>query len=87
MAKADVKQATDVIGNLFDNAHRLQEEKHDLLKDIDSNRKALRTLWEAGALSDEQATELSELYPPRTRKDAEDGQESAENGSDDAPQE
>lgn len=62
--------AKDVIGDLFKSADELKGEKEALLKDIDANRKALRTMKDAGALTPEQSKKVDELYPPRGGNEA-----------------
>lgn len=62
-------KADALVDNLFAKAVALRDEKAEVIRDIDFNRKALRTLADADALSPEQVAKVDELYPPRKTKD------------------
>jgi hypothetical protein len=60
--------ATDVIAKLLQDAEDLSEEKDDLNERREANRKGLRALADAGALTDQQVAAMNGYYPPRKRK-------------------
>lgn len=66
------KTGNDVIGQLFETATDLQDEKSDLQQRIAANRSALRTMRDAGVLTDEQYDTVDAIYPPRKSKDEDD---------------
>jgi hypothetical protein len=68
------------IDEMFDDAYELQEQKDALMKKIGANRDVLRKMQTLGKLDAQAEKDLAELYPPRTKKDAEDGDD---NGDDD----
>lgn len=62
-------KGTDVIEQLFADADALTEDKKELAARIDANRKALRTMRDAGVLTDEQYDRVDTIYPPRQRSE------------------
>lgn len=58
----------DRLGNLFDEAFKLREEKTKLSERISANRESLRNLAGTGILSADEKKQVDELYPPRERK-------------------
>lgn len=53
---------------LLTNAQRLQDEKDNLMAQIDANRKGLRSLRTQNLMSAEQSAAVEEFYPTRERK-------------------
>lgn len=76
MAKADDQK--DIVQDLFDKGHELQEEYAALLQERSGVRDSLRNLAKAGMLTEPQLADLEELYPERKRNAEEVGDETTE---------
>lgn len=61
-----------IIDQLFDTAFALREEKADFQARQEANRNALRTMRDAGVMTDDQAAQVEELYPTRQRRTGDD---------------
>lgn len=59
----------DPIATLFAKADELKADLEELQEERTANREALRTMDRAGALTDEQRTRLTEMYPPRKKRE------------------
>ena len=81
MPPTENAERSDIVSELFDEAYVINEEQEALNKRRNAVRASLRNLRDTGRLSDEDAKEIEELYPTRTRKSA-DAAEDADSGDD-----
>lgn len=70
--------STDVVVKLLQDAEDLKDEKEDLKERTEANRRALRALADAGALTEPQLVTLGEYYPPRKKKETTTKQEDSQ---------